>query len=105
MKISEEDNEEAVVSDTNLDNNTETFGQLKISIKTNAEPQFKIWKPFNQQEEFDRKAKQSVLYNMKTPGIDKFLRSGKRTGHHHSQKKDDDGLSIGTKNSAETTDT
>tara|TARA_B110000285_G_C14559250_1_gene352733 strand:+ start:139 stop:333 length:195 start_codon:yes stop_codon:yes gene_type:complete len=55
---------------------TNSVGQLKISIAPHVLPKAP-WKPFNQEEEFDRKAKQSVLYNMETPTLDKYLKGGK----------------------------
>jgi len=53
---------------------THSIGQLKISITSGVQPKEPIWKPFNQEEEFERKAKQSVLYNMETPILDKYLK-------------------------------
>ncbi len=77
MKITEED--ENKDDSTNLDVgvskhlHTNSIGQLKISLNTTTLGSKVAVKPFNQNEEFERKAKLSVLYNLKTPRIDKVL--------------------------------
>lgn len=62
-----------------------SIGQLKISITPNVEPKDRIWKPFNQEEEFERKAKESVLYDIETPILDKYLKGGRHGRDHYPQ--------------------
>lgn len=73
---------------------TTSIGQLKISIASNIgvidlQPKAPVWKPFNQCKEFERKAKESVLYDLETPILDKYLTGGKKNRNHHHRVQGD----------------